>query len=55
MYVVKLNNKKVTNKLFKAGFDSYESARTILKRWIRSLGHNSDKGYSKLGYSIQRV
>lgn len=55
MYVVKLNKRLLRKKMFKLKFKNYESARTVLKRYIRSLGLNSDKGYTRLGFSIQKV
>jgi hypothetical protein len=55
MYVIKLNNRSLRKKVLKFKFKNYESARTVLKRYIRSLGFNSDKGYTCLGFSIQRV
>jgi hypothetical protein len=55
MYIVKLNNRTLRKKMLKVKFKSYESARTVLKRYIRSLGFNSDKGYTCLGFKIQKV
>jgi hypothetical protein len=55
MYVIKLKNRKVTTKAFKDGFNSYEAARQALRKMIRSLGHDSNKGYTFLGYTIQKV
>jgi hypothetical protein len=55
MYVVKFKGRKLNHKAFRVSFKSYEAARTVLKRLIRSKGHNSDKGFTILGYSIQRV
>ncbi len=55
MYVVKFKGRKIKTKLFKIGFKNYEAARTVLKRLIRSKGFNSDKGYTHLGYSIQKI
>jgi hypothetical protein len=55
MYVIKLNGRKLKLKSFRVSFKSYESARTLLKRLIRSKGHNSDRGFTHLGYSIQRI
>lgn len=55
MYVVKFKGRKIKLKSLRVSFKSYEAARTVLKRLIRSKGHNSDRGYTVLGYSIQRV
>lgn len=55
MYIVKLNGRKLTLKLFKSGFDNYNAARQTLRKYIRSLGHDSNKGYTTLGYVIQKV
>jgi hypothetical protein len=55
MYVVKFKGRKLKTKAFKIAFKSYEQARTVLKRLIRSKGFNSDKGYTHLGYCIQKV
>jgi hypothetical protein len=55
MYVVKLKGRKLNLKSFKVGFKKYEEARTVLKRYIRSKGFNSDKGYTYLGFRIQKV
>jgi hypothetical protein len=53
MYFVKLNNRKVTTKLFAKGFESYEAARNVLRKYLRSIG--APRVYSDLGYSIQKV
>jgi hypothetical protein len=55
MYIVKLKGRKLNLKEFKVGFKNYESARTVLKRLIRSRGFNSDKGFTCLGFSIVRI
>lgn len=55
MYVIKLRGRKLKLKSFKLGFKNYEAARTVLKRIIRSKGYSSDRGYTHLGYSIQRI
>ena len=55
MYVVKLKGRKISLKAFKLGFKNYEQARMVLKRLIRSKGFNADRGFTCLGYSIQRV
>lgn len=55
MYVVKLKGRKISLKAFKLGFKNYEQARATLKRLIRSRGFNADRGFTCLGYSIQRV
>jgi len=53
MYFVKLNNRKVTTKLFAKGFESYETARNVLRKYLRSQGLS--RVFSGLGYSIQKV
>lgn len=53
MYFVKLNNRKVTTKLFAKGFESYEVARNALRKYLRSQGLSLVFG--NLGYSIQKV
>jgi hypothetical protein len=50
MYVVKLNNRKLTTKLFAKGFESYEAARNILRKYLRSQGLG--RVFGDLGYSI---
>jgi hypothetical protein len=50
MYVVKLNNRKLTTKLFAKGFGSYEAARNILRKYLRSQGLG--RVFGDLGYSI---
>lgn len=54
MYFVKLNNRKVTTKLFAKGFESYEAARNTLRKYLRSQGL-SGRIFGVLGYSIQKV
>ena len=54
MYIVKLNNRKLTMKLFKDGFKTYESARQTLRKLLRSKGVNA-VSYSSLGYSISKA
>ena len=53
MYFVKLNNRKVTTKLFAKGFESYEAARNVLRKYLRSQGLS--RIFGDLGYSIQKV
>lgn len=53
MYFVKLNNKKITKAAFKSGFESYEKARTALRKLLKELGHPTN-GFSTLGYSISK-
>ena len=53
MYFVKLNNKKITKAAFKSGFESYEKARTALRKLLKELGLPNG-GYSELGYSITK-
>jgi hypothetical protein len=53
MYFVKLNNRKVTTKLFAKGFESYEVARNTLRKYLRSQGLS--RVFGGLGYSIQKV
>lgn len=55
MYIVKLNGRKLTLKLFKSGFTTYEAARQAVRKMLRSMGHDSNKGYTALGYTIQKV
>ena len=38
MYYVKKDNRKLTSKLFKTGFSTYEEARNAARRYLRSLG-----------------
>lgn len=38
MYIVKKANKRLTSKLFKNGFASYEQARNAVRKYLRSLG-----------------
>lgn len=38
MYIVKQGNRKLTSKLFKAGFKSYEDARNAVRKYLRNLG-----------------
>jgi hypothetical protein len=52
MYIVKLNNRKLTTKLFAKGFASYEAARNELRKYLRSKGLN--RFFGDLGYSIQK-
>ena len=54
MYFVKKNNRKLTSKEFKFGFNSYEDARNALRRFMRSIG-NKDSGYTQHGYSIEAI
>lgn len=54
MYIVKLNNRKLTMKMFKEGFKTYEAARQTLRKLLRSQGE-SPIAYTALGYSIIKV
>jgi len=54
MYIVKLNGRKLTLKMFKEGFNSYERARQALRKFLRSKGEECI-AYTKAGYSIQKV
>lgn len=54
MYFVKLNNKKITKAAFKSGFNSYESARNALRKYLRELKLDVTGGFTKLGYSISK-
>ena len=54
MYFVKKNNRKLTNKEFKFGFNSYEDARNALRKFMRSIGIK-DRGFTQHGYSIEVV
>lgn len=53
MYIVKFNGRKLTNKLFAAGFKSYEEARNILRKYMRSQGLG--RVISNTGYSISKA
>jgi hypothetical protein len=53
MYVIKLNNRKLTTKLFAKGFESYETARNVLRQYLRSKGLG--RVFAGLGYSIVKA
>lgn len=53
MYIVKLNNRKVTTKLFAKGFKSYDTARNALRKYLRTKGLGRNIG--ELNYSISKV
>ena len=53
MYIVKLNNRKLTTKLFSKGFSSYETARNELRKYLRSKGLS--RVFGSLGYAIEKV
>ena len=55
MYFVKLNNRKLSLKFFVRGFQSYEAARQALRNLLRKQGHNTNEGYTKLGYKISKL
>lgn len=55
MYFVKLNNRKLSLKIFAKGFKTYETARQTLRQFLRKKGHNTNEGYTKLGYTISRA
>lgn len=54
MYFVKKNNRKLTTKEFKLGFNTYEDARNTLRKFMRSIGIK-DHGFTQHGYSIEVV
>lgn len=54
MYFVKKNNRKLTTKEFKLGFNTYEDARNALRKFMRSIGIK-DRGFTQHGYSIEVV
>ena len=54
MYFVKKNNRKLTSKEFKFGFNSYEDARNALRKYMRSTGIK-DRGFTQHGYSIEAI
>lgn len=53
MYIVKLNNRKISLKQFAKGFKTYDLARNALRRYLttRGLGRN----IGQLGYAIERI
>lgn len=53
MYIVKLNNRKLTTKLFAKGFKTYDMARNTLRKYLRQQGLG--RNISELNYSIQKV
>jgi hypothetical protein len=53
MYIVKLNNRKLSTKLFAKGFQSYETARNELRKYLRSKGFG--RVFGDLGYSIEKA
>ena len=53
MYIVKLNNRKLTTKLFAKGFKTYDTARNTLRKYLRQQGFGRNIG--ELNYSIQKV
>lgn len=55
MYFIKLNNKKITKSAFKSGFNSYENARSFLRKYLRSEKIDFTGGFAKLGYGITKV
>ena len=38
MYIIKQGNRKLTSKLFKSGFKTYEDARNAVRKYLRGLG-----------------
>lgn len=54
MYIVKLNGRKLTLKMFKEGFNSYERARQALRKFLRTKGEDF-VAYTQHGYSIKKV
>lgn len=55
MYFITLNNRKITKAAFKAGFNSYENARSFLRKYLRSEKVDFVGGFAKLGYGITKV
>ena len=53
MYIVKLNNRKLSTKLFAKGFKTYDLARNTLRKYLRSRGQGRVIG--NIGYSIEKV
>ena len=54
MYIVKKNNRKLTTKEFKSGFNTYDEAKNAVRKLLRSLGLYTG-GYKAQGYSIETV
>lgn len=54
MYIVKKNNRKLTTKTFKAGFNTYDEAKNAVRKLLRSLGIYTG-GFKSQGYSIEVV
>ena len=55
MYIVKLNNRKLSLKFFARGFKTYEAARQALRHLLRKQGHDVNAGYTKLGYKNSKA
>lgn len=53
MYIVKLNNRKLTTKLFAKGFKTYDLARNTLRKYLRSQGLG--RNLAETGYAIERI
>ena len=53
MYIVKKANKRLTSKLFKSGFASYEQARNAVRKYLRSLG--LDRNFNTNAISIVKA
>jgi|NOAtaT_7_FD_contig_21_11314340_length_801_multi_6_in_0_out_0_1 hypothetical protein len=53
MYIVKLNNRKLSLKLFAKGFKSYDLARNTLRKYLRTKGLS--RNINQHGYAIERV
>lgn len=54
MYIIKQHNKKVTRKSLSFTFDSYDSAKNALRKYLRSIkAYNG--GFKQHGYSIEGV
>ena len=53
MYIVKKANKRLTSKMFKSGFASYEQARNAVRKYLRSLGLG--RNFDTNSVSIVRV
>lgn len=53
MYIVKLNNRKLSTKLFAKGFKTYDLARNTLRKYLRTKGLGRNIG--ELNYSITKA
>lgn len=53
MYIVKLNNRKLTTKLFSKGFKTYDLARNTLRKYLRTKGLG--RNINEAGFAIERI